>query len=276
VNVDNDTIARRLTEHARALDEEGGNLFRARAFRRAAEVVRSLVRPAAELFEQQGRAGLAALPGVSASVAVAIESLLRTGEVRRLRPADAQREPERLLTSLPGVGRQLALRLEDELGITTLEGLERAAHEGRLVQVGVGPKRLRGILDALAGRMHQTAVPEPVGHEPSVDDLLAVDEEFRRLGAWQIGREREGFPLAWRAERNGWRYRAQFANTAVAHRLGKARDWVVVGFEDGMQAGQRTVVTEATGDLSGQRVVRGRERECRAHYLALAGREPAA
>ena len=66
-------------------------------------------------------------------------------------------------------------------------------------------------------------------------------------------------------DRNGWRYRALFSNTALAHRLGQTHDWVVVYFNDGMTFGQRTVVTETRGDLRGRRVVRGRERECRDH-----------
>jgi hypothetical protein len=38
-----------------------------------------------------------------------------------------------------------------------------------------------------------------------------------------------------------------------------------VNFDNGTTSGQRTIVTETRGDLEGQRVVRGRERECRLH-----------
>jgi DNA polymerase (family 10) len=67
--------------------------------------------------------------------------------------------------------------------------------------------------------------------------------------------------------RGGWRYRALFSNTAVAHRLGQTRNWVVIYFECGPVTRQRTVVTEVRGELSGRRVVRGREQECREYYL---------
>src|SRR5207302_1143777 len=140
--------------------------------------------------------------GVGASLAYTIEGLIRTGEFRTLRPAGGHIDPERLLTSLPGVGPQLARVLHERLGVSTLEQLERAAHDGRLAQAGVGPKRLRGL----------------------------------------------------------------FSNTALAHRLNRTRDWVVISFHDGFTSGQRTVVTETVGDLRGRRVVRGRERECRAYY----------
>jgi putative hydrolase len=61
-------------------------------------------------------------------------------------------------------------------------------------------------------------------------------------------------------------FHAFFSNTPLAHRLGRTRDWVVIYWDrDGVE-GQGTVVTERRGELSGLRVVRGREDECRRHY----------
>jgi hypothetical protein len=58
-----------------------------------------------------------------------------------------------------------------------------------------------------------------------------------------------------------------YSNTARAHELQHTHDWVVLYFYDGdHQEGQSTVVTESRGPLMGQRVVRGRELECRAYY----------
>jgi putative hydrolase len=69
------------------------------------------------------------------------------------------------------------------------------------------------------------------------------------------------------ADRRGWRFTAVFSNTALAHRLGRTRDWVVVYFSGPSNVeSQRTVVTEPRGPLAGRRVVRGREAECRARY----------
>jgi putative hydrolase len=44
------------------------------------------------------------------------------------------------------------------------------------------------------------------------------------------------------------------------------RDWVVIYFERGGEERQNTVVTETRGPLRGERTVRGREDETRAHY----------
>ncbi len=63
-------------------------------------------------------------------------------------------------------------------------------------------------------------------------------------------------------DRDGWHLTLLFSNTARAHQLGKTDDWVVVYFDgDAHHEGQCTIVTETSGLLKGQRVVRGREQE---------------
>jgi DNA polymerase (family X) len=276
--MNNADIAHKLNEYADYLEGEEANIYRARAYRRAAQTIFALDRPASDILAESGRAGLDELPGVGASIAYTIESLIRTGEFRTLRPAGGHIDPERLLTSLPGVGRQLARVVHERLGVTSLEQMEQAAHDGRLAQVGVGPKRLRGLIDALAGRLARTRLPEPVRGEPSVDEILEVDAEYHQgadenrlptLSPRRFNPENEPWLPLYNTDRRGWRFRALFSNTALAHRLGRTRDWVVISFQDGFVSGQRTVVTETVGDLRGRRVVRGRERECRAYYAAL-------
>ncbi len=184
-------------------------------------------------------------------------------------------DPERIFSSLPGVGPHLARQIHEQLGITTLEDLETAAHDGRLSSLGVGPKRLRGIIDTLAGRLSRQRLPEPIRGEPDVAELLAVDDEYRlqaelnalpTLAPRRFNPAHEPWLPLLQTRRGGWSYRALFSNTALAHRLGQTRDWVVVYFSDGNLSGQRTVVTETRGDLKGRRVVRGREPECRKYY----------
>ena len=67
--------------------------------------------------------------------------------------------------------------------------------------------------------------------------------------------------------RGEWHLTALYSNTARAHELGRSRDWVVLYFYDDQHLErQHTVVTETRGSLLGQRVVRGREAECRTYY----------
>jgi hypothetical protein len=268
----NEEISQRLQQYAADLEKEGGNLYRVRAYRNAALAVLAMTRPASELLAEQGRAGLEELPGIGKSLAYTIEGLVEEGKWRTLKPADAQREPDRLFSSLPGVGPKLAEQLRDHLGLRTLEELYQAAAAGRLAEVGVGHKRLMGLLAALEKRL---APVEPPPNEPGIEELLDLDQEYRGgmaqnalpcLSPRQFNPEGERWLGILRVERSGWKMRALFSNTAQAHRLGKTRDWVVIYFERGGLRGQRTVVTETRGDLAGRRVVRGREAECRQLY----------
>ena len=85
--MNNNTIAARLRQHARELDTERGNLLRVRAYRRAADVIAETDDPLAALVEAGGYRNLLALPGIGPHIALAIESLVRTGGM----PAKASR-----------------------------------------------------------------------------------------------------------------------------------------------------------------------------------------
>jgi DNA polymerase (family 10) len=77
--MDNRTIAEHLRRHAWELDAEGGNLYRARAYRRAANQIIDLDEPLSLVLERGGRRGLQALPGIGSHIARTIENLLVTG-----------------------------------------------------------------------------------------------------------------------------------------------------------------------------------------------------
>jgi DNA polymerase (family 10) len=72
----NDDVARQLQQHARKLAERYGNLYRIRAYRRAAHAVLGLQRPVTELQKWE----LEVLPGIGDHLAVAITNYVRTGE----------------------------------------------------------------------------------------------------------------------------------------------------------------------------------------------------
>jgi hypothetical protein len=273
--MDNRTIAERLMNYAQYLEAQEVNLFRVRAYRRAAETVLLLDRPAADIVTARGRDGLEDLPGIGPHLAYTIEGLVVEGQFRTLGSDSGRIDSERLFGSLPGVGPRLARRIREGLHIETLEQLEQAALDGQLGQFHVGPKRLRGIMDALAGRLGARRLSPGPRPEPAVADLLGVDEEYRSLAARgklplltprRLNPQQEAWLPLLRVGRGHWQYRALFSNTATAHRLGQIRDWVVIYFQQGGVTGQRTVVTEARGELRGRRVVRGREQECVGYY----------
>ncbi len=283
----NRLIAERLDEVADRLEGHDDNPFRVHAYRVAAETVRNLPRPAADILRDEGLDGLDALPGIGLALARAIEQLAVTGELELLDRLRTKDGPEALLADLPGVGPELAKRIYEQLHVQTLADLEAAAHDGRLAAIpGLGSKRLRGIRDVLAGRLsrRRVVVPRPADGPP-VADLLDVDRVYReRAGAGMLRRvtPRRFNPSgdAWlpvlRLRRHGRKYVALYSNTALAHRQNATRDWVVIYCDDHGRRSQWTVVTGKTGASRGLRVVRGRERESVAAQQSLWPEPPAA
>lgn len=270
----NMAIAGRFEEVARLLREQDANPYRVQAYRRAAEVLRGLDRSVEEIWRQEGEAGLRKLPGIGESLARAIVELLHTGRLLILDRLRGEVDPVSVLVSVPGVGKRLAERLYNELGIDSLEALEAAAHEGRLARVkGIGEKRLAGILDSLATRLGRGRIPgrSPVPDAPPIGELLDVDREYRERAAAgelptiaprRFNPRREAWLPVLHTRRGRRYYTALFSNTAQAHRAGKTRDWVVLYYDNGKGGQQCTVVTCPRGPLKGERVVRGREAEC--------------
>ena len=271
----NEDIAGRLEEIARLLDAQGANPFRVRAYRRAADTVRRLPRPASEILEQQGLEGLQSLPGIGESIARAIRDLLAHGRSAMLERLRGESDPTKVLASVPGIGRVGADKLHHDLGIETLEDLEAAAHDGRLDELaGFGQKRLAGIRDSLAHRLARVRPPARSEDQsaPSTEEILDVDREYREKAA--TGRLVKIAPRRFNPERVAWlpilhtergprHYTALFSNTERAHRLGRTDDWVVIYWDEGRGERQCTVITSERGPLKGRRIVRGRESEFR-------------
>jgi len=276
-----------LNEVARLLEEQGANLYRVHAYRRAAEMLLHLDRPVSAILAAEGMEGLQRLPGIGETLARAIRDLVITGRLPMLERLRGEADPVRLLSSVPGIGKALARRLHDDLGIETLEELEVAAHDGRLAEIaGIGQKKLAGIIDSLAARLRRVrgravSLVTERSREPSIDELLDVDREYREeanAGTLQLIAPRRFNPRgeAWlpvlHTQRGARHFTALYSNTARAHQLGKIRDWVVLYYDDGESDGQYTVVTARQGPLKGKRIVRGRESECAAHYRRIAAR----
>src|SRR5262249_46217610 len=90
--LDNATAARRLEQAARILEAQDANIYRVRAYRTAAQTVRTLDEPAAELLSTGGRAALQQLPGIGDRLAVTLEQLLLTGHIPHVEGLGARPE----------------------------------------------------------------------------------------------------------------------------------------------------------------------------------------
>jgi hypothetical protein len=284
----NARIAAIFEEIADLLEQQAASPHRVRAWRQAAEGVRDHPRELGDVFRDHGRAGLEAVPHLGRRIASVAIELIRTGRSAML---DRLRgDAIETIARLPGLGRALAEQIHRTLGIETLEELELAAHDGRLERVpGFGPRRAAAVRDILAGRLSETARararhaaddatdPRPA-RRPPVRLLLEIDRHYRaadaagalpRIAPGRFNARHEAWLPILHTDRDGWAFTALYSNTALAHQLGRTRDWVVLlHHEHDGPEGRSTVVTERRGPLRGQRVVRGREVECLAHYVA--------
>ncbi|MFM8734093.1 MAG: DNA polymerase/3'-5' exonuclease PolX [Pirellulales bacterium] len=147
----NSEIAASFDHVADLLEYQGGNVFRVRAYRNAARMIGSLVESLASVRGDPHRS-LTDLEGIGADLAGKIETLLDTGrlplldELRREVPAAVFE-----LMRVPGLGPKKVKALVDELGIDSLDALERACRESRVETVkGFGAKTQAAILDNIA------------------------------------------------------------------------------------------------------------------------------
>lgn len=279
----NRELAAVMREIADRLQQAGESPFRIAAYRRAAATFLRYPRNLSELLRDEGETGLRKLPGIGISLATATAKLLRQGKLPKLERLRRVGSGEKLFQTLPGVGPELAKRVEQTLGAKTLDEVYAAAWDGRLRRVpGLGNKRLRAIRESLATRL-QADVPPPQSnqkqplpdHEPPIAELLALDAEYlQQSGKNRLPRAiprlfnptgRAWLPIL-RTTRGSRRYTVRFANTARTHETGHLGDWVIITCDTKQWYGQWTVITAQHGDLRGRRVVMHREQDCREFY----------
>jgi DNA polymerase (family X) len=135
-----------LADISEILGEES---FRVIAYRRAATRIRETPSPVAELA-LAGRA--TDLPGIGKTIEQKVVEVVEDGEMHALAKR-RQQVPAGVVEflRLPGVGPKTAARIWTELGVTTLDGLQAAAEDGRLRELsGLGARSEEKILAALA------------------------------------------------------------------------------------------------------------------------------
>jgi DNA polymerase (family 10) len=148
--LDNAGIARILREIADLLEIKDDNPFKIRAYRNGADIVSNHPHDLASL----DAAGLREIPGIGKDLAARIIEISDTGASTYHRELVAEFPPSVLeLLHLQGVGPKTVATLYRELGIRTLDDLERAAADGRVRAIrGMGAKKESLILKALEER----------------------------------------------------------------------------------------------------------------------------
>jgi DNA polymerase (family X) len=144
----NAALADRLDSFAALLELADAQYHSVRAYRRAAEVIRSTPAPVAELV----RAGRAReLRGIGPGIEARLGELVETGDIQELVELERELSPELIgLGRLLGIGAKRGVEIGRALGIATLDDFRAAAEEGRLKEVpGIGPHREQKLLEAL-------------------------------------------------------------------------------------------------------------------------------
>jgi len=145
----NREVAERLRFMAQLLEVTGEeDVFKVRAYERAAQQVEGLSAPVSELDEK----ALVALPGIGSGIAKKILSIVKTGtfpELDELKAKIPESLPE--LLKLDGVGPKTVHKLWMKLGIASVDDLEKAARSRRIRALkGFGEKKEAEFLKSVA------------------------------------------------------------------------------------------------------------------------------
>ncbi len=143
----NRRVAETLFNIATMLDMAQDNIYRVRAYRRAARRMLALREEAACIL---ARGDELPLPGVGARVRRKLGELISSGTMSYYQDLlEELPEPLANLMVVPGMGPRTAARLYAELGVSTPEGLAQAARRGRVRTLyGFGPRSEQVLLDA--------------------------------------------------------------------------------------------------------------------------------
>jgi DNA polymerase (family 10) len=173
--LDASAVAALLREFGQRSALRGGNPFRAKAYARAADNILVLSLPLNQIIAQDR---LREIPGVGDAIADIVKKLHATGthpaleKMREEIPAGVLE-----MLTIPGLRADKALKLYQELGLTSLEELEEAAQEGRLQKVkGLGASLQTKILRGLELKREARGRR----HMHKADELLRTAEKHLR------------------------------------------------------------------------------------------------
>ena len=147
--MENKSIADILTEIADILDIQGENPFRVRSYRNAARTIADMSQSVKALIKSGAK--LEEIPGIGKSLAEKIEEIVSTGRSHFLEELQAKVPPGLTeLLKLEGLGPKKVKLLYDELGVDSVDRLEKAAQAGRLRDLaGMGVKTEEKVLKSV-------------------------------------------------------------------------------------------------------------------------------
>jgi DNA polymerase (family X) len=189
--LDNAAIAHILAEIADLLEIKGDNPFKIRAYRNVADIAGNHPHELATLDEPS----LREIPGIGKDLAAKIREIATTGDAQFHRELLGEFPPSILdMMRLQGVGPKTVAMLHRELGVQTLDDLQRAALDGRVRAIkGMGAKKEALILKAIEERKsHAGRHLLSVAHDIANAIVALLHERFPAATITPVGSLRRG------------------------------------------------------------------------------------
>jgi len=188
------SIARIFREIAGILEIKGENVFRIRAYERAAQNIESLNEDIG-LFIEEDR--LKEIPGIGHDLSELIKEYASTGKIKRYEELKKTVSPGLLnILNIPSVGPKTARLLSEKLKVKSVEGLEGAIKRGRLKGLpGIKEKTIENILKGIGvvkrGKERMTLAQATLAADEFVEPLKRLKEVKNISTAGSLRRQKE-------------------------------------------------------------------------------------
>jgi len=170
----NSEVARVFQDIADLLELKGENVFKIRAYQKAARAIEHYPRELATMLEEGE--DLKSVPGVGEAIATKTTELITTGRLGYYENLKAE-SPQGITTllAIPGIGPKTANKLSSELGISSVDELERAITDGRVAQLfRLGEKTADNILQQIQA-LRRKDQRIPIGEAlPIVEEIISA------------------------------------------------------------------------------------------------------
>ncbi len=174
----NEEIAQLFENLGAMLEMQGDSVFKIRAYQRAARAIAELSLPLAQAVNDGQK--LTGIPGIGKAISDKIYELVTTGKVQTYERTRSELPEGALdLLAIAGIGPKTAMLIGAELGISTVEGVEQAAQDGRLASLPrMGQKAADGILRHIRASRNMGSDRTPIGHAlPTAESVMAALRE---------------------------------------------------------------------------------------------------
>lgn len=170
----NSEVAKVFQDIADLLELKGENVFKIRAYQKAARAIEHHPRELEAMLDEGE--DLQSIPGVGEAIAKKTAELIATGKLGYYENLKAE-FPEGItnLLAIPGIGPKTANKLSSELGISSVDELERAINDGRVAKLfRLGEKTADNILHQIQA-LRRKDQRIPIGEAlPIVEEIIAA------------------------------------------------------------------------------------------------------